>query len=142
MSVEQLRLIEAQEIYSIPTTDLLELPSGVLDQIQPKSSVLFLGYLLCFLQAADGILTSIGVSRFGLQAEGNPLLRVLMEQWGAIPTLLVVKFCAILVVFALMTFAEHLTWIRASLAAMSGIYLFVAVLPWSYFLFIKPLLFA
>ncbi len=92
---------------------------------------------LIVLQALDGILTSMGVSRYGVNAEGNPLLRALMSEFGNVPTLGMVKITAILFILALSYYAKRLPWIHNAMGAISCVYLFAAVLPWTYVLFIS-----
>lgn len=106
----------------------------------PCKQTLFFGTLLIFLQAADGILTSMGVSRFGTMAEGNPLLRVLMEQFGAVEVLAVAKLMAIFCVLQLMKAALKLSWVKSVMGGIACFYTVVAVIPWTYFLFFKPII--
>ena len=94
---------------------------------------------LVLLQITDAYLTALGVSRFGLESEGNPLLRPMMEQFGHIPVLLCVKTMAILCIFMLAQAATRVRWVPKALGAMSCFYFFVAILPWAYFLIFDPL---
>lgn len=103
-------------------------------------SALLLGAFLCVLQAADGILTSLGISRYGIDAEGNPILRHLMYELGHIPALGLVKALAILTVIGLTCFAKKLPWVNQAMGAISCLYVFAAIVPWTYVLFIKPYL--
>lgn len=97
-----------------------------------------LGMFLCILQAADGLLTSVGMARFGTAMEGNPLLRHLMEQLGHVQALTLVKMLAILMVVGMTLQARRLPWIQQAMGALSCIYVFAAIMPWTYILFIKP----
>ncbi len=106
--------------------------------VTPAWSVIMLGTMLAILQAMDGILTSIGVSRFGLHVEGNPLLRNLMELYGHAPALAITKGLAIFIVIFLTCLAHRVTWVKKALGALNCIYLFFAVLPWTYLLFFTP----
>ena len=99
---------------------------------------LLLGMILILLQAADGLLTSVGVSRFGVSVEGNPFLRHLMMEFGHLTTLTMVKFIAIAMICAMTYYATRQPWIRSAMGAVSAIYLFAAIIPWTYILFIKP----
>jgi hypothetical protein len=92
---------------------------------------------LILLQAADGVLTSMGVSRYGVNAEGNPLLRALITEFGNVPTLGFVKCIAIVFILALYYYSKRLPWIQNAMGAISCVYLFAAVLPWTYVLFIS-----
>lgn len=101
---------------------------------------LFLGGLLCILQALDGILTSVGVSRFGIAVEGNPFIRSLMIELGHIPALGLIKCLAVVVIITLTWFARKLPWVNNAMGAVSCVYIFSAIIPWTYLLFIKPYL--
>ncbi len=107
------------------------------DAVKGARSAFIIGTTLCLLQALDGILTSVGMRRFGTEFEGNPLLRSLMEQFGHVPTLGLVKLLSIFFVIALTIYAQKQPWVRNAMGAISCIYLFAAILPWTYFLFIK-----
>ena len=100
-------------------------------------NAMVLGTILIILQAADGILTSIGVSRFGLAAEGNPFLRHLMGEFGHIPTLMILKLIAVVIIIGLVRTAQRLPWINGAIGAVSCIYVFAAIVPWTYILFIQ-----
>jgi hypothetical protein len=104
----------------------------------PAQKALAAGAFLCVLQAADGLLTSVGMARFGTSMEGNPLLRHLMETLGHIPALTLVKALAILVVIAMTMQARRLPWIQNAMGALSCVYMLLAIMPWTYILFIKP----
>ncbi|MCB0324848.1 MAG: hypothetical protein KDD69_14795 [Bdellovibrionales bacterium] len=99
----------------------------------------FLGAFLAVLQALDGVLTSMGVSRFGVAIEGNPFIRSLMEELGHVTALGLVKALAILIIVALTIFARRLPWINNAMGAIGCVYLFAAIIPWTYILFLKPL---
>lgn len=113
--------------------------AGTFRKFLPARNVLMLGVLLALLQAADGILTSVGINRFGITIEGNPFLRSLMEEFGHIPTLALVKLLAIIVVVSLTIIANRLPWVKSAMGAVTCIYLFAAILPWTYILFFRPL---
>lgn len=100
---------------------------------------LYVGAVLSILQALDGLLTGIGIERLGLSAEGNPLLRSMMIQYGHIPTLAIVKALSIMIVILLTIYAQERRWVFKALSAISAIYLFVAIAPWTYVLFINPI---
>ncbi len=59
-------------------------------------------WLHASLQVLDGILTYIGVSTLNsLNAEGNPLVRKLMEHLGVVDALVTIKLIALLALFIL-----------------------------------------
>ena len=113
--------------------------AGSINQLQAERAFAF-GSFLCLLQAADGWLTSVGMARFGTSMEGNPLLRALMEQLGHVPALTIVKLLAIVVVVLLTIQAKRKPWVGNAMGALSCIYVFLAIVPWTYLLFVKPYL--
>lgn len=104
----------------------------------PASQALIVGSILIILQALDGILTGMGVERFGLHMEGNPFLRLLMAEFGHVPTLAALKFVAISIVVLLTIMVKRVPWVENAMSAISCLYILVAILPWTYILFIKP----
>ena len=76
-------------------------------------------------QLLDGTLTYVGVSQFGIEAEGNVLLTTLMHAWGAGPALVAAKlfssFCGV-ILFAVSVYRV--------LAAAAGACIGLAVVPW------------
>jgi hypothetical protein len=103
-----------------------------------SAQTMLAGAVLSTFQAADGILTSLGISRFGIAMEGNPLLRQLMVEFGHIPTLAVVKILAILLIIGLVIAARQFSWIRFALGGLTCFYMCAAILPWTYLLFFTP----
>ena len=112
---------------------------GGLRTMTPAKKALLLGCFLSLLQALDGMLTMLGVSRFGVGVEGNPLVRGLMEEFGHVPALTIIKCVAIGVVIALSYFATKLPWVNNAMGAVSCVYIFGAIIPWTYILFVRPL---
>ena len=86
---------------------------------------------MAVLQILDGIMTGIGVARLGVSAEGNFVLRYLMENIGYIPTLLIAKIAAILIIITLCSMSTRVSWIPKALKVLIAVYLGAAVLPWS-----------
>ena len=105
----------------------------------PSRQVLILGSLVAILQILDGILTGIGVSLMGISAEGNGLLRMLMEQIGTVPALLAAKLLAILVVATLCVLASEVRWVTRALQGVIVLYLVCAIIPWSTILLTRTL---
>ncbi len=83
-------------------------------------------------QACDGILTYVGVSQYGVRIEGNPLLVWLMGSIGEGPALATAKVAA-----GAFGIALHLSAVHRVVAALTGFYLIVAILPWIGILFIS-----
>jgi uncharacterized membrane protein len=105
-----------------------------------KNDAIALGVVLALFQVFDGVLTSVGISRYGTAFEGNPIIRVLMEEFGHVAALGVVKSIAVLIVVALTYFAGKLPWVKKAMGAVTCIYLFAAIIPWTYILFFRPLI--
>ena len=100
--------------------------------------VVVLGAFLIFLQVMDGLLTCIGMSRYGLEMEGNPIVRDIMAEFGFAPTLALLKLTCVLAIITLTVRAKNVPWIKGAFGAVSFVYVFAAIIPWSYILFIKP----
>lgn len=90
--------------------------------------------LLVLCQLLDGILTFIGVNRFGIGQEGNPLLKSLMASFGAGQTLFVVKTLAIVLLFFIRDLythsRKHMSFIVPCLHVILIIYTVGAIIPW------------
>lgn len=119
-------------------TVILPLPrrAAIVFEIEaPSRDFIYFGVFLASLQIFDGVLTSMGMSRFSLEAEGNPLLRELMLRYGPENALFAVKGIAICMVVFLTFLAKRQRWIKDMIAALSCLYLFAAIVPWVYFLY-------
>ncbi len=96
---------------------------------QPPSARTVFGdvVILLFLlsQAADGVLTYIGVSTIGLHLEANPLLVALMTTFGQGAAVLGAKVMA-----SGLGVSLHLFGVHRILAVLTGLYLMGAVIPW------------
>jgi hypothetical protein len=73
----------------------------------------------------DGILTYIGMCRYGVGMEGNGLLRYLMEHVGVAPTLVASRVFS-LSMMAVLVYAKCYGWILI----LAFVMLTFAVLPW------------
>lgn len=96
----------------------------------PSQSIVVLGAILISLQILDGILTALGISILGTEAEGNAILRLLMEQFGYVSVLVGVKSFAILVICGLCAVASSIAWVKHALRCIICIYTVAAILPW------------
>lgn len=103
-------------------------------------SALFFGLSLICLQLADGLLTFLGIGRYGLSIEGNPILREFMVRFGTIPTLIVLKFAATLVIVWLVYSSREIPWVKKILGILCCVYIIAAIMPWTYILFIHPVM--
>ncbi len=130
---------EGSETHAVKSQVQTHTPFESAAQVKSNTSdIIFLGIILAILQLMDGVLTSIGVARFGIGIEGNPLLRALMAEFGHIQTLTLLKFLAIMIVIGLTLLAYRLPWIKNAMGALTCLYLVAAIIPWTYLLFIKP----
>ena len=88
--------------------------------------------LLLFLlaQACDGVLTYVGVTTYGPQIEGNPLISWLMAVMGEGPALTAAKLTA-----AGFGIILHLSAVHNIVALLTAFYLVAAVAPWITILF-------
>lgn len=112
-------------------------PSAVLER---PSHMPLITSALVILQVLDGALTYSGMRTFGLAAEGNPLLRGLMNTMGILPGIALMKMVCIAIVLALCAQAHRISWLPAALTCIAGIYTVAAVLPWSWLLVTEYLL--
>jgi hypothetical protein len=108
-----------------------QLPSHDLEallRVSPERSRFGDVVLVVFLvaQMLDGVFTYLGVKTFGPSAEGNPLLSWLMLSVGEGPALAGAKVMA-----GSFGIALHLTAVHKTIAVLTLIYLFAAVLPWA-----------
>lgn len=113
---------------------VLPLPGrrSIILEVEPSSRVfLYFGLLLASLQLFDWMLTTLGVTRYGLDAEGNPMLRHLMKTLGPHNALFAVKASAIVLVLILTYLARRTQWIKNVIVALSCLYLAAAIIPWA-----------
>lgn len=101
---------------------------------QPSKEMIVLSIILALLQVSDGVLTGMGMSMFGTAAEGNLLLRTLMEAWGYIPALFIAKSFAILVIAGLCYLSTVVSWLPRAMRCVIAVYVLAAVIPWTYIL--------
>lgn len=87
--------------------------------------------ILVGLQILDGALTLTGMFKFGVSAEGNPLLRELMSSLGLVPGLILTKLLCIVVVLTLCRHASRITWLPVALSFVAAAYAICAIVPWS-----------
>jgi hypothetical protein len=82
--------------------------------------------LFLLVQAADGVMTYVGVTTLGLRVEANPLLATLMAVFGRGAALTGAK-----VVASGLGITLHLIGVHRLLAALTAVYVVGAVLPWA-----------
>jgi len=82
--------------------------------------------LFVAVQVADGILTAVGVARFGPGVEANPLLVHSIETFGTGAALIGAKAIAIIGGSVLHAYSYYLV-----LAVLTVGYVYVTLLPWA-----------
>lgn len=93
-------------------------------RVDPQyARVILLTFFL--VQLLDGVLTSAGIRAFGPGAEGNVLVRTLIQAWGPGAGLASAKAFACLCGLILYVTTSH-----RILAATTGAHVVVAVVPW------------
>lgn len=97
----------------------------------PPIDLLLLGAALMAVQIWDAFLTARGVSRFGIAAEGNLLIRQLMLEFGCLNALIMAKSIAIVTIIALIFLADRVGWLPHALRIVVVIYVCAAIIPWS-----------
>jgi len=81
--------------------------------------------LFLLAQAADGVMTYVGVTTLGTSLEANPVLASLMGIFGHGVTVTGAKLVA-----SLLGISLHLVGVHRILAVLTGIYIVGALLPW------------
>jgi hypothetical protein len=90
-----------------------------------------LGVVLAIIQVLDGVLTAIGVARFGVHAEGNIALRLLMSVMGHTSALILVKLIALSVILLLCLCGPRIRWLSHAFRGIIAVYVLAAIIPWS-----------
>lgn len=99
------------------------------------ADAIVLASILITIQVLDGILTSMGITLHGIPAEGNPVLRSMMNQIGVGATLISAKGLAIIMSVYLVSLTSKIHWLRFALKATTILYLGMAIIPWTIILF-------
>ncbi len=96
--------------------------------LSPRRSIFGDLVIIAFLlsQALDGVLTYLGVTRFGLGLEANPLIGSALPVLGVSATVTAAKLVA-----AGLGILLHLRGVHAAVAALTALYLAAAVVPWT-----------
>jgi Domain of unknown function (DUF5658) len=89
--------------------------------------------LVAFLlvQLFDGVLTYLGIITYGPGAEGNPVISSMMQTFGHAGGLMTAKFTA-----AGLGAALHFRRVHGLIAALTGLYVAAAIVPWAALLFL------
>lgn len=105
--------------------------SRALSSRLPGSSThaIFAFALFAAVQLADGMLTVNGVQRYGLAAEGNPIIHLSMQTFGVTTALASWKLLSLVAGAVL-----HLTERHLALAVLTVIAVVTATIPWAWLL--------
>jgi len=82
--------------------------------------------LFLLAQAADGVMTYVGVTTMGLHIEANPLLATLMAMVGQGPGVMLAKVLA-----GMLGISLHLVGVHRIIAVLTIVYMIGAVVPWA-----------
>jgi len=85
-----------------------------------KIEAITLGFILCIMQALDGILTTRGVRKFGSESEANPSIRNLMQSYGEGWALALVKSFALVAICILVFLAHRVSWVERALGYVAA----------------------
>jgi hypothetical protein len=93
----------------------------------------FLATSLMMLQILDAILTASGLQLIGgnTVGEGNIILRILMENLGVIPALVLAKLGAIIAIIGMVICSKKVIWIPTAFKMLTFVYIFAAIIPWT-----------
>ena len=82
--------------------------------------------LFLLAQAADGVMTYVGVTTMGLHIEANPLLATLMATMGQGAAVMLAKVLA-----GVLGSSLHMVGVHRIIAVLTAIYMVGAVVPWA-----------
>jgi len=96
-------------------------------------------YILLLCQPLDGILTYMGVIRWGTIAEGNPIVKMAIEHFGVITALVFLKSISAIIAVLLLVksdffFSKNKNFSDCLLILVTLLYI-IAVVTWIYILF-------
>jgi len=83
--------------------------------------------LFAVVQIADAWLTVVGIDRFGVAAEANPMLALPIVLFGPAAALIIAKGAAVVGAAVLYRLSRHVL-----LAALTVMYVCVAIMPWAW----------
>jgi hypothetical protein len=92
---------------------------------------LFWAICVCVAQFLDGLLTYFGMIKFGITAEGNALLRFLMDYMGVAQALITVKLLSVYVVVFLCLRDVSQKFLRIAFKSIAIFYFVFAICPWT-----------
>jgi hypothetical protein len=127
-----LQNIQYQESSPTPVLAVAYDSTQISSSRNSEQNVITLAVILSALQVLDGFLTVHGLTLFGVESEGNILLRTLMYYIGIGPTLLLAKSLAISVIFSVCYFAApKVKWVPTAMKSLIAVYACAAVIPWT-----------
>ena len=133
----QLSVVEADVVKA----DIVEGGKSLeIDSNKNYYSVLWIASTLVILQILDGLLTGTGMYYWGIGAEGNPLLKMLMHHIGYVYALLLTKSASIVIILILAKCALTMEWVKNAMKGVAALYIVAAVIPWTYLITLKLLI--
>jgi len=90
-----------------------------------------LAWLLILFQVLDGLLTLLGISFFGVEVEGNPLVRQIIQTVGPSFGIGLVKLATIAIICCICVYGYKVSWLSRAMSGVASIYFFCALVPWS-----------
>lgn len=126
--------VKERQESTTPSLHLIRGGKAVAVTASLPTDILILGLILATLQILDGVLTGIGMYQYGTGMEGNLILRNLMAVVGYIPALVLVKGGSIALIALLCRQAVKMTWLKPAFYGVIALYMFAAVIPWTYIL--------
>ncbi|RME62078.1 MAG: hypothetical protein D6780_00425 [Candidatus Dadabacteria bacterium] len=106
-------------------------------EVRKLSTTEVIGCVIILFQILDALFTNLGMLRFGTSAEGNALLRSLMELFGVAPTLSIAKSAAVVGVWLAIGLEKKVNslFVKVLFGGVALLYGLLAVLPWAVILF-------
>lgn len=102
----------------------------LLDQTYNSLAVVRLAYLLALFQLQDGFTTWLGVTRFGVAAEGNPLIVFLLNSIGTQWGLILPKTLGIFLIFIMYRLGKAQPKLLVPILVFLNLLYFYAALTW------------
>ena len=121
-TLQKARLVYLAKSLAIPNQNI---PNSRLTLIRK------LAWLLIIFQIMDGLLTLLGISFFGIEAEGNPLVRQIIHAMGPGFGIGLVKLTTIVIICCICIFGSKVSWLSRAMTGVASIYFFCALVPWS-----------
>ena len=70
----------------------------------------FLAMAFVVLQVLDGVLTGVGVYRYGLELEANPIASLTFSKWGVVEGAILMKGISFMIFFGFLLYCLYVRW--------------------------------